>query len=455
MKPELFLENETAKRIYAQVSALPIVDYHCHLSPKEIFEDRPFDNIAQMWLSGDHYKWRLMRAAGLDERYITGDALDEEKFRAYAKAIALAAGNPLYHWTMMELSRYFAVDIPLNEETAGEIWEKANRIIREKQLSPRKLIEEGRVEAIATTDDPADPLEWHPQIAADASFRTRITPTFRADRIANLQAADYPSYIKRLGQTAAVEITDLSGLEQAILRRLDDFEQAGCRMADVGVEAFPEGDCDRAEAGRLFGKAIGGERPSDGEQRAFLSWLYPFLAAEYKRRGMVMQLHIAVKRNANRALLAECGADSGGDCVGDAIPVSRVIALLDRMNESGLPRTILYPLDAGMNLPLASAAGSFNNVCLGAAWWFNDHRDGIEAQLKTYAQTSLLAAFPGMLTDSRSFLSYARHDYFRRILCTLLGSWVENGEFPDEQAAIRLAKKICYENSHEMMSSCE
>lgn len=448
MNPRLFLENETAAGLYEQVKALPIVDYHCHLSPREIYEDIPFDNIAQMWLSGDHYKWRLMRAAGVAEEQIAATVCGYETFCAYAAAISLAAGNPLYHWTMMELSRYFGIDTPLNEETAPAVWEKANRAIRQQKLSPRKLIREGNVAYIATTDDPADSLEWHEKLARDKTWDVRVAPTFRADRLANLRAPDYPAYLTSLGKAAGVAIDGLAAFQEAVCRRLDCFCALGCRFADIGIEAFPEGECSEEEAAALFDRAIEGELLPPGEHRRFLSWLYPFLGGQYKRRGMTMQLHLAVTRNANSRLFAAKGPDAGGDCTGDAIPVSRIVALLDRMDSgAGLPPVILYTLDPAMYGPMATAAGSFPSVYLGAAWWFNDHKAGIEEQLCTYAQTSLLAAFPGMLTDSRSFLSYARHDYFRRILCNLLGRWVESGEFPDEGAALRLARRICVENS--------
>lgn len=451
MKESFLLHSQAGKRLYEQAKELPIVDYHCHLSPKEIYEDQPFSNIAQMWLAGDHYKWRLMRAYGIPEECITGSAPDYDKFFSYAECIGLAAGNPLYHWTAMELSAYFHIDTPLTKETAPAIWQQANEVIRQEQLSPRKLITQSNVEWIVTTDDPVDSLDYHRQIAEDSSFSTRVTPAFRPDRLLNLRAKDWREYIHSLAQVAQVEITGMDGLERAICARLDWFCAQGCRLSDVGIEAFPSGQCTREEADGILCRALAGESLSDGEYRQFLFYMYVFLAVEYRNRSIVMQCHLAVKRNANTTLFGTVGADAGGDCVGDPVSQQDLTALLDAVDcTGGLPRTILYTLNPSMYPTMATAAGSFRNVTLGAAWWYNDHKNGIEEQLQVYSQVSHLGTFTGMLTDSRSFLSYTRHDYFRRILCGLLGRWIEAGELT-ETAAQELVYRVCYANSRALV----
>jgi len=445
MRKDLYLPTGTAVRLYEAAVKLPIVDYHCHLSPKEIWEDVPFQSIADMWLSGDHYKWRLMRQFGVDERCITGSASGREKFLEYVRCVSLAAGNPLKVWSEMELSLCFGIDTPLNEDTAEEIWEQTNAVISKEALSPRKLMSRFGVEAAVTTDDPADSLEYHALLRENAG--PRVTPGFRPDKLLSLRAPGWREYMASLSARAEVEICGLSSLEEAVRRRLDAFCALGCAFSDVGIEDFPSGSCDGAEADRILRSALSGERVTAGEYRRFLRYMYVFLAGEYRRRGIVMQYHLAVRRNVNTALYQALGADAGGDCVGDVIPQEDLLGLLDEINRtSGLPRTILYTLNPAMYLPLVTAAGSFPGVTLGAAWWFNDHKAGIEEQLRIYAQNLHLAAFSGMLTDSRSFLSYARHDYFRRIFCGLLGEWAEAGEL-SEEAALVLVRRVCYENS--------
>ncbi len=448
MQQNVFLSSAAGQRLYEAVRDLPIVDYHCHLSPQEIYEDQPFSDLAQLWLGGDHYKWRLMRAFGIDERYITGDAPGVEKFRAYAECIGLAAGNPLYHWTHMELTQFFHIDTPLNRDTADEIWEAANRVIRQEQLSPRKLIQRSGVVYIGTTDDPAEPLEYHRLLAEDAGFPVQVAPSFRTDRLVSICAPGYAAYVEKFAAATGVPVTDLNSFRLAISTRLDQFAKAGCRFTDVGIPDFPAGLCSDAQAAGIFGRALAGQSVEHQEYLAFLTYLYIFLAGEYRKRNMVMQLHLAVTRNANSALYEQLGVDCGGDCVGDMISQQQLVALLDGMQRTGgLPRTIVYTLNPAMYMTLATAAGSFLEVTLGAAWWFNDHKSGIEEQLRIYAETSHLAMFTGMLTDSRSFLSYARHDYFRRILCNLVGQWLESGEFAACDAAMELVRRVCYENS--------
>ena len=450
------LANETAKKLYEGICALPINDYHCHLSPKEIYEDRPFGNIGEIWLSGDHYKWRLMRIAGIPEEKITGNADWKEKFISYAGALEQAPGNPLYAWSHMELEKYFGIRKELNRETAAEIYEEANRVIREKQLSPRKLILQSNVETICTTDDPADSLKWHDQIRKDDAFPVRVLPSFRPDNVLLLTKAGFKNYTERLGKAAGIEIRDLCSLKKALVKRLQFFVSMGCRVADVGIPYFPDRIGSEEEAEKAFQAALqadGEEATVDREDlMAYLGHLFVFLAGKYAEYGILSQIHFAVERNTNTALFRAAGPDAGGDTVGDPVPGRDLIRLLDAETErDGLPKTILYSLNDAFLAEYGSIAGAFRGVSLGAAWWFNDHEGGIRKQLFTMAETGALGRFYGMLTDSRSFLSYARHDYFREILSSVLSEWVERGALSYELAE-KTAKKIAYENSREVFA---
>lgn len=446
MRENYLLENQTALSLYAAIGAAPIYDYHCHLSPKEIYEDQPFENIGDVWLGADHYKWRLMRTAGIPEAQITGDAAGKDKFIAYAKAIALAAGNPLYHWSHMELSQFFGIDLPLNEQNAEEIWERANEHIKKTGLSPRKCIAMANVKYIATTDDPTDSLEYHAKLRADASFPTVVAPSFRTDNLLLIQRAGYAEYIKTLSAAAGIQVTDLASFCTAITRRLDVFVQNGCTFTDVGIPYFPASVSTKEEADATFQKALAGEVVPMPEYSGFLGYMYRFLAAEYKARGLTMQWHLAVYRNANSGLFKTLGADCGVDCVGNAVNGDDLIRMLDAIeSNSGLPETIIYTLNSSAAAQIASIADAFRNVRCGAAWWFCDHKRGILEELNIIAENSAIGAFYGMLTDSRSFLSYARHDYFRRILATFLGDMVEKGEL-DDAAAVDIAERIAYKN---------
>lgn len=447
MQETYMLTTQTACGLYAAVRNLPIVDYHCHLSPKEIFEDVPFADIGELWLAADHYKWRLMRSAGVGEEFITGNAPWREKFVKYCEALEFAAGNPLYHWSHMELSQFFGIDLPINARNAATLWERANAVIAEKKLSPRRLLAQSNVEMICTTDDPADDLIWHKRLRDEG--RLRVLPSFRTDNLLLARQAGYAEYIRRLGQAAETPICDLASLKRAISVRLDAFCALGCRCADVGIPYFPNRIAAEREADGTFRALLAGREVTDAEYMGFLGNLHVSLARLYREKNILSQWHTAVVRNANSVLMKTAGADSGGDCVGNALNGSDLITLLDAINtDCGLPNTVLYSLNEANIAQLASIAGSFPNVRCGAAWWFCDHRRGIEKQLRVIAENGCLGGFYGMLTDSRSFLSYARHDYFRRILCDLIGGWVENGEY-DAGSAERLAAKICYYNIKE------
>ena len=452
MKYTHLLTNETARTLYDEIRDLPVVDYHCHLSPKEIFEDRPFDNVGEVWLSGDHYKWRLMRIAGIPEEKITGNAPWKDKFLAYAKALEDAPGNPLYAWSHMELQKYFGIKTELSSATAETVYEEANRLIREKQLSPRKLILQSNVETVCTTDDPADDLQWHGKLAEEGSFPVRVLPSFRPDNALMLVKDGFREYVDALGKAAGIQITDLHSLKEALRRRLDFFVSAGCRIADVGIPYFPDRIGTEEEADRALRKALGKDPSFREGFMAYLGHMFVFLAGEYKRCGILSQIHFAVERNVNSALFASVGPDAGGDTAGDPVPGRDLIRLLDAeaFSES-LPETILYSLNDAILPELGSIAGAFRGVSLGAAWWFNDHESGIRKQLQVMAETGALGRFYGMLTDSRSFLSYARHDYFRMILSSVLGEWFERGALSYENAE-RIAKKVAYLNAREAMS---
>ncbi len=449
MQKNCFLTNDTARELYSYAEKLPIVDYHCHLSPKEIYEDKQFENIGEMWLAGDHYKWRLMRTAGIDEEYITGNTSYKEKFIKYAEALEFAAGNPLYHWSHMELSQFFGIDTPLKRSTAEEIWDKANAYIKQHALSPRKLIAQSNVEVICTTDDIIDSLEWHKKIREDASINVKVLPSYRTDNLMLMHRTGYLDYIKKLSAVSGIEVTNLKTLKAAAENRLNYFVENGCRFTDIGMPYFPNSVYNDSDANEVFCKILASQEITDEEYLGLIGNLYLFFGKAYKERNLVMQLHLAVTRNSNSALAGKLGADCGVDCVGNVIDGNALITILDAINtNSGLPKTVVYTLNEANAAQLASIAGAFPGVRCGAAWWFCDHKRGIEDEIKIISENSSLGAFYGMLTDSRSFLSYARHGYFREILCNMVGVWVESGEI-DSESAIELVAKICYKNIKE------
>lgn len=442
MTSDFLLTNAAAAGLYAQVKDLPIWDYHCHLSPQEIYENKPFTNIGEMWLKHDHYKWRLMRSYGIAEDLITGAADWHSKFLAYARAVSTAAGNPLYDWTRMELFQIFGVETQLNEENAEEIWEKTNRIIAGEELSPQKLMMRFRVRYIATTDDPADSLEYHRRLREEKEFTAKAAPSFRTDALLHLRREGYIAYIEVLSKAAGLPIHDLADFKDAICRRLDAFTENGCVFTDMGLPDFPGTIGDETQADAVFRQALAGGMVSQSAYNAFLGHMFVFLAGEYRRRNLVMQWHLGAARNVNTRLYRALGPDCGGDCIGDLVPGCRLLTVLDAIDQaSGLPETILYTLNPSAQDQLVSIAGSFPGMHVGTAWWFCDHRQGIEDSLRTTARIGHLETFPGMVTDSRSFMSYARHDYFRRILCDVLGQWVESGMFAGD--APHLARALC------------
>ena len=433
MDRDFLLSSETAKHLYHDYAAAqPIIDYHCHLDPKEIWEDRCFDNITQVWLGGDHYKWRLMRSAGVEERYITGDASDREKFQKWAETLGLAIGNPLYHWSHLELRNYFGYQGALNGDTAEEVWQLCNRKLQE--LSARQLILSSGVRALCTTDDPADSLEWHKKLAADESFPVKVLPSFRPDKALGIEKPDYLDYLSRLG-----DIGSFAALKEKLIERLDYFVSLGCRVSDHGMESVPYASATMDEVEAIFRKRLAGEIPTA------------------HRLGVVMQLHFGVIRDNSHRVFRALGPDAGIDSIGDQPSIKELAAFLGALDDTDeLPRTILYSLNPNDNAALVTVMGAFQTgetvgkVQHGSAWWFNDHRSGMVDQLTTLAADGYLAGFVGMLTDSRSFLSYARHEYFRRILCELIGGWVENGEYPNDEKALRqIVEGICFGNAEQ------
>lgn len=451
MPDDFLLHSEAATRLYTQCARnLPIIDYHCHICPQDIADDRRFSDITAAWLGGDHYKWRLMRANGVEERYITGDAPAREKFQAFADTLPKAAGNPVYHWTHMELRRYFQYDGILSGDTAETVWHQCNRVLQ--NMGVRDIIRQSNVELICTTDDPTDVLEAHEKIQKDTTFSTEVLPGWRPDRAINIQKPDFAQYIRNLSRASNTSIIDLDTLFEALHIRLDYFAARGCVVSDHGLDFIPYSPDGETLARTAFQAALAGEGSSQAAMEAYQYVLLRFLGTEYARRGWIMQLHFGALRNANTAMFGCLGPDTGFDSIGAPGDPKRIAGFLDSLYmDDCLPQTVLYSLNPSDNALLTSLIGCYQGgftgkLQHGAAWWFNDTFHGIQDQLQNLAGQSLLGNFIGMLTDSRSFLSYPRHDYFRRILCDTLGNWISNGEFPDGETADAIVKNVSYEN---------
>ncbi|MDY5440373.1 MAG: glucuronate isomerase [Eubacteriales bacterium] len=447
----VYLENETAKKLYEIAKDLPIFDYHCHLSPKEIYYDKDFDNITKLWLHGDHYKWRVMRAYGIEERYVTGDATDKEKFFAFCRCMPSFIGNPVYQWASLELKTYFDIDLPLNEENAEEIWEKTLQKMSGGEFSARKLLERSKVETVITTDDPVDDLEYHDKLK---DFGVKVLPSLRIDKVLQINDGGYASYVKKLEEVSGVNIKNLDNLLTALTIRLDYFVSKGAVAVDMSFNDFPINYFGKEGAIMAFDNAVLGNTLSKEDIESYQFYLITTLAKELNKRGVVMQMHSGVIRNLNERLYSWLGADVGCDASGDTVSVVGLYKLLSEVAKTDeLPKTIVYTLNQNASYAIATVLGAFNGktrgrVQLGAAWWFADNYYGIKEQLKVIATQGGLGLFNGMLTDSRSFTSYARHDYFRRILCSQIGEFVERGEYPsDERELNKLICNICYENA--------
>ena len=454
MDKDFILSTKTAKKLYHNYAEkLPIIDYHCHIVAAEIAEDRVFDNIAQVWLGADHYKWRAMRICGIDEKYITGDASDYDKWLAFSKAMPKMFGSPLYHWAHLELRKYFGVTKPLSEDTAEEIWNVCNEKL--KTMSARKMIELSNVDIICTTNDPTEDLKAHGEIAKDTSFKTKVYPAFRPDPAVAIDKPAFVPYIEKLSATVGKEIKSFADLKAALEERIDYFAGFGCRAADHGLDYVPFGKADENELDMILKSALSGKTITAAEADAFKTAVITLCAKKYAELGWVMELHFGVLRNTNSNMFNALGADAGFDTAGQHNDSTALAKLLDHLNsENALPKTVLFPIDPGKNITVETIAGSFQQagvrgrVQQGAAWWFNDTKVGMETQLKAFSDLSVLGCFIGMLTDSRSFLSYTRHEYFRRILCNYIGDMVENGEYPDDEKQLKaLVEDICYYNA--------
>lgn len=460
MKPflneDFLLSTPTAQTLFHQYAKqMPIVDYHCHVSPREIYEDQHFDNITQVWLGGDHYKWRLMRSNGVDEHYITGDAPAREKFQKFSETLPRAIGNPMYHWCHLELKRYFGYEGVLNGDTAQQVWELAKAKLAQPDMGVRGLVAMSHVTFVGTTDDPVDTLEWHAKIAADPTIKTVVSPSFRPDKALNIDKAGWGDYIAQLTVVSGVDIDGIDTLEQALRRRMEYFDAHGCRASDHGLEHMVFQPAPREVVDNVVKQGLRGEDISSNEAAVLKTALLLFCAREYARLGWVMQIHYNCLRDPNSVMFAKLGPDCGFDCIGPENGSEALANLLDTLyGEKALPKTILYSLDAGDNSFLDTLIGAFQGdecpgkLQHGSAWWFNDNQQGMRDHLISLANLSLLGNFVGMLTDSRSFLSYTRHEYFRRILCGLLGAWVENGEYPADLSALgKMVQDICYNNA--------
>lgn len=456
MDKDFLLETETAKKLFhGYAENMPIIDYHCHISPKEIAQDIHFDTITQVWLGGDHYKWRLMRSNGVEEYYITGDAPDREKFQKWAESLERAIGNPLYHWSHLELRRYFGYEGVLNGETAEEVWQLCNEKLRQPEMSARNLIIQSKVTHLCTTDDPADTLEWHKIIRDDQSFPVQVLPAWRPEAAMKIGSPDFVNYMKRLGNAAGVEINSFRTLKEALKLRLAFFEEMGCRASDHSLDYAMYVPASEEEVEQIFAKAFNGEAISYEDGLKYKTAFLLFIGKEYKRLGWAMQLHYGVKRDNNQKLYRSFGPDAGVDCIDNHTPSAQLADLLNALDcEDALPKTILYSLNPIDNAAIGSIIGCFQNsecrakIQQGSAWWFNDNKQGMIDQMTSLANLGVLGNFIGMLTDSRSFISYPRHEYFRRILCNLIGGWVENGEYPDDEKRLgALVQDICYNNT--------
>ncbi len=456
MREDFLLENNTARVFFHDYAKhVAIFDYHCHLNPKEIYEDKRFEDLSELWLGGDHYKWRLMRANGISEELITGAANGYEKFLAFSSCMPYAIGNPLYHWSHLELQRYFNIYEPINSKNAPCIWERANERIKEEGFSVRQLIRQSNVIALCTTDDPADDLQYHILLKADKTFETKVLPAMRPDKALNILSADFSRYIEILAKSADMKIQDFNGLCQALRQRIDFFDEVGCRASDHDFTYLPYEDFTQEEADGIFKRALRGEAITVKEADKYKTALMVFLGSEYRKKNWVMELHIGALRSNSSRSLAKLGINTGFDSINDSDMAVKLSRLLDHMDrDDSLPKTVFFSMNPKDNWILATMAGNFQSeetiskLQLGTAWWMQDHRDGMEEQMRVFANTGLLGRFIGMLTDSRSFISYTRHEYFRRILCNLVGRWIENGEYPEDlEAAGGIIQDICLNNA--------
>jgi len=464
MDKDFMLHSETAKTLYHKFAeGQPIYDYHCHLSPKEIAENKSYKNITELWLGGDHYKWRLMRSNGITEDYITGNQDDYEKFLAFASSLPYAVGNPMYHWAHLELKRYFGIDTLLNADTAREIWDHTNAMLKTSEFTAKNLITRSGVEAICTTDDPIDSLEYHMEIKKDLEFTTKVLPTFRPDKGINIHLDTFSPWIHDLSKVVAYQVNSFETLRKALSERLDYFHHLGCRLSDHALDVVDyesitdDEDTMISKLNTIMTKALEGSSLTSEEITYYKSAVINFLGKEYAKRNWVMQLHIGALRNNSKRSLRNLGPDTGFDSIEDQTFAAKLSALMDDLDDSDqLPKTILYVLNPRDNYVIGTMIGNFQGggipgkIQFGSGWWFCDQKQGMIDQMTTLSNLGLISRFVGMLTDSRSFLSYTRHEYFRRILCNLLGDLVESGQYPDDMSFLgSIVEDICINNARE------
>ncbi len=471
MKPfidkDFLLETETAKHLFHDYSEKqPLVDYHCHISPQEIYENRRFKNLTQVWLGGknpdgsyfgDHYKWRLMRSGGVSEEYVTGEKPDYDRYFKFVEALQMAIGNPMVHWCNLELRQFFGIEKPLTPENAKEIWDICeDKLQNDPGLTVRGIIKKANVAMIGTTDDPVDSLEWHEKIAADPSFDVKVCPSFRPDKAINISKPGFAEYIAKLaGSVGKDTLATAEEVMAALVERLEFFAKMGCRASDHGLDYVPFRPATAEEVNAVYQKAMAGETLSVEEAEKYQTAVLLCLGKNYHRLGIAMQLHYSCLRNANARMYRLLGPDTGFDMIAQNTCGGAIAALLSALDENAeCPKTIIYSLNPADNEQIGTLIGCFQSdevpgkIQHGSAWWFNDTKSGMEAQMKSLANLGLLGNFVGMLTDSRSFLSYARHDYFRRIMCNLVGNWVENGEYPNiEKYLKQIVEGVSYANA--------
>ena len=455
MDKDFLLYNDTAKKLFHECAAdMPIFDWHCHLSPKEIYENKQPADITELWLAGDHYKWRAMRSFGIDEKYITGDASSYEKFKAWAKVMPYCIGNPLYHWTHLELQRYFGIYEPLCEKTADKIWEEANAKIAAGGFTPRELIEKSNVNFVCTTDDAADTLEYHKLIKADKSFKCKVIPAFRPDKALSIDLYTYLPWLESLEKVSGEKIDSYKKLTEVLKTRIAFFAEMGCRASDHGFLYVPYKRASEDELEAIFAKALNKEPLCECEVDKYKTELFRFFAKEYARLGWGCEIHIGPMRNNNTKMFNSIGPDTGFDSIGDRNIAEDLSRMLDSLAvEDSLPKTVLFCLNPKDNYVLGSMLGNFQNseaaskIQFGSGWWFNDNIDGMREQMRTLGNLGVLGKFVGMVTDSRSFLSYPRHEYFRRILCGLIGDMVEDGLYPYTDELEQIIRDISYNNA--------
>ncbi|MFC0472067.1 glucuronate isomerase [Halalkalibacter kiskunsagensis] len=454
MSKDFLLETDTAKKLYhTYAKDMPIIDYHCHLSAKEIAENKQFSSLTEVWLGDDHYKWRALRANGVPEEYVTGEKSDKEKFLKWAETVPNLIGNPLYHWTHLELQRCFGIKDVLTPETAEKIWEECNQELQTDRLTAKEIIKQFQVKALCTTDDPVDSLEYHKQLKEDQSFDVKVLPTFRPDGALNIDKNTFIDWIKELERVSGISINCLADFKSALEERLNYFHEVGCRLSDHGLDSSFYKDFTGSEVESIFERALANEQISGEEVIQYKTTVMIYLGQLYAKKGWAMQLHIGGLRNTNTRMIEKLGPNTGYDSMADFTYAQELARLLDELEKTdSLPKTVLYCLNPRDNYMVATLAGNFQSevpgkVQFGTAWWFNDQRDGMEDQIKTLANVGVLSNFVGMLTDSRSLLSYTRHEYFRRILCNVIGKWVENGEYPaDIERLGNIVKDISYRN---------